>query len=195
MFFAELGGYTPSQIINVTLRCTKNGEFPPMQTTSDKFSRSDYENALSSLINKGLVCLCDEAALREMQFVMQLDPGPQPHFELPSLGYITLTLLGTKVWQAIETHVYDDSPTGFGAYDEESEGVKQVCYYTDREWLEQSLKSQNAKNITITEIRPWRELWWRIHEVAYKVEYIYKDSPEERQRHQAKRKRRDNDKN
>ncbi len=196
MYFLEFGGSPPLNLIEQALAWVADGYFDPAQTSSDNFSRNDYEVALELLVEKGIVCLLDEQYLEQINFLVQLHSGPAPCYDLPELGDMVLTLFGIEIWIAIDVQVFERKNFCYGWIDESFDGCcRNVMIETDKDALVDHLDSEYVTDYEIIEIRPWRESWWLIHDVIYKAEYYHDNSPERERKIQAKRKRRENDKN
>jgi hypothetical protein len=146
-------------------------------------SRSECEEALTSLLSKGLLQVVDMSAIAEIEANLATSPA-RSLFGLPQPGEIDFTQEGGRLWQRLDSEVFGARESagwcGFGESNEE-DGTFRSEYLGEtvqvvRESIASHLVNNTSEIISIEGPAPigtWRGHWWDVvHQYGYRMVVI-----------------------
>lgn len=149
--------------------------------------QEEAANLIETCMNKGLIQIVSQEALRNMMSIVQQDGSIGPIYGYPDLGTVDLTEEGAVRYKAKAIgHYFPDNPASIG-YRHVSTSI-----FADPQAAESFSASIDPTNGSsdwnrmcskVVEVGPWRKSWWYTHSMGYAIQIIDERSVESSLRH------------
>jgi hypothetical protein len=148
-------------------------------------SRVECRYAVSSLMEKGLLQIIDDAALRRIEAAMLAEPAFGPLDGLPDFGDLDFTSEGGALWRQINREVFESDEDNFwtGLGEDDSMTFYAASESTLRRLVADDPRHSGREILSVSDIvaiGPWRDRWWNdIMERGFCATLAYRPRPDE----------------